>query len=86
MADLTEPVVLERLERAFADASLDPKAKLEPGLALEQIDGLDSVSRVRLMLSVEDVFGIEVTPKENSALQTIGDLVELVLAKCRAAR
>jgi acyl carrier protein len=86
MDDLTEPVVLERLHQAFADASLDPKPKLEPGLALEQIDGLDSVSRVRLMLSVEDVFGIEITPKENSALLTIGDLVDLVLSKCGASR
>ena len=85
MDALNEGTVLSQLGTAFADASLDLKQHLEPGLKLEQIDGLDSVSRVRLMLSVEELFGIEISPKENSGLRTIGDLVALVLAKRGAA-
>lgn len=81
MDDLSESTVLVQLRVAFADASLDLKQVLAPELALEQIDGLDSVSRVRLMLSIEEVFGIEITPKENSGLRTIADLVALILVK-----
>ena len=81
MDELTEAAVLRRLPDAFADASLDLKQVLAPELALEQIDGLDSVSRVRLMMSLEEIFGIEISPKENSGLRTVGDLVGLVVAK-----
>ncbi len=86
MDDLTEAAVLQRLPDAFADASLDLKQVLAPELALEHIDGLDSVSRVRLMMSLEELFGIEISPKENSGLRTVGDLVGLVVAKGGAAR
>ena len=81
MSSLTESAVLERLGAAFDGAALDRPPGLGRQLVLEEIDGLDSVSRVRLMMSVEDAFGIEITPKENSGMETIGDLVDLVLAK-----
>ena len=81
MDDLSESTVLAQLRVAFADASLDLKQVLAPELALEQIDGLDSVSRVRLMLSIEEIFGIEISPKENSGLRTVGNLVALIRAK-----
>jgi acyl carrier protein len=81
MSSLTESTVLDQLGEAFDSASLDLKSRLDREMCLEEIDGIDSVSRVRLMLSVEEVFGIEISPKENSGLQTIGDLVDLVLAK-----
>jgi acyl carrier protein len=77
---------LDQLPAAFADASLDLKQALAPELPLEQIDGLDSVSRVRLMMSLEDLFAIEISPKENSGFRTVGDLVALVLAKRGPAR
>ena len=83
MTNQTESVVLQQVERAFAEASIYLTTKLEAELSFADIDGLDSVSRVRLMLSVEDVFGIEISPKENSGLRTIRDLVDLVVAKQR---
>lgn len=86
MDELNEAAVLEQLHAAFVDASLDLKRVLVPELALEQIDGLDSVSRVRLILSIEELFGIEISPKENSALRTVADLIGLILAKRGSAR
>jgi hypothetical protein len=82
---MTEPAVLERLGAAFESAMLDRPPGLGRATALEEIDGLDSVSRMRLMMSIEDVFGIEITPKENSLLETFGDLVDLILAKAGRA-
>jgi acyl carrier protein len=81
MSSLTESAVLERIGSAFDRAALDRPPGLARQLVLEEIDGLDSVSRVRLMMSVEDTFGIEILPRENSGMETIGDLVHLVLAK-----
>ncbi len=86
MDELNEAAVLQQLHAAFVDASLDLKQVLMPELALEQIDGLNSVSRVRLMLSIEELFGIEISPKENSGLRTVADLVDLIRAKRGSAR
>lgn len=78
---MTEPEILDRLHQAFADAWIGPDVDLQRDLALEDIEGLDFVSRVRLMLSIEDAFGIEMSPAEHGRLKTIGDLADLVCAK-----
>jgi acyl carrier protein len=73
--------LFERLAQAFEKAwiSFDPTASR--GTALDEIDGLDSVSRVRLMLSIEATFGIEISATENSGIHTIGDLADLITSK-----
>jgi acyl carrier protein len=75
-AIMTEQEILAQLPRIFADSWIGagPEADLERKLALDDIDGLDSVSRVRLMLSVEDAFGVHMSPAEHGRLKTIGDL------------
>lgn len=73
----------ERLRRAFADASitLDPHLAFDGNLSFDAIDGLDFVSRVRLIMAVEDAFDVAISPRENSKLKNIGDLITLVEAK-----
>jgi acyl carrier protein len=80
MASLDASETLDRLRQAFADASimLDADLDFDDDLALDAIDGLDSVSRVRLTMAVEDAFTIEISPRENSKLKTIGDLANLI--------
>jgi acyl carrier protein len=82
---LSSAETLDRLLRAFVDASitLDSNLVFEPDLAFDEIDGLDSVSRVRLTMAIEDAFSIEISPRENSKLKTIGDLVNLIESKQR---
>ena len=82
---MTEAEILEQLANAFAEASLDLDVALHRSLALQDIDGLDSISRVRLLLSVEDLFTVEITPRENGRLKTIGDLIDLIDQKCRGS-
>jgi acyl carrier protein len=84
---MNEQEILSRLPRIFADAwiGIGLDAELEREVELEDIDGLDSVSRVRLMLSVEDAFGVHLSPAEHGRLKTIGDLVDLVRAKVTGA-
>jgi acyl carrier protein len=78
---MAEPEIIDDLQRAFAEAFLDLDSPLERSLTFEDITGLDSISRVRLMLSVEDVFTVEISPRENGKLRTIGDLIDLIQAK-----
>ena len=78
---MNEAQILKWLAQAFEEASFVLNLTLERDLLLEDIDGLDSVSRLRFMLSVEQAFTIEVSPRENSRLKTIGDLVDLIQVK-----
>lgn len=78
---------LEKLRQTFADASitLDPDLKFDGDLAFDEIDGLDSVSRVRLTIEIEDAFAVQISPRENSKLKTLHDLVALIQNKRRGA-
>lgn len=78
---MAESETITKLRRALDDAWLTVDGPLEDDLRLLDIDGLDSVSRVRLLLSIEEIFGIELTPKEHSDVATIGELVALIEAK-----
>jgi acyl carrier protein len=78
---MNEPEIVDSLQRAFAEAFVDLDVPLGRALAFDEIDGLDSISRVRLMLSVEDVFTVEISPRENGKLRTIGDLIDLIRVK-----
>jgi acyl carrier protein len=73
--------LFERLGKAFAKAwiSFDPVTSRD--VILDDIEGLDSVSRVRLMLTIEAAFGIEISGIENSGIHTIGDLADLIMSK-----
>jgi acyl carrier protein len=78
---MNEAYILERLAGVFHAASFALDFALDRDVALEEIDGFDSVSRLRFMLSVEQAFTIEVSPRENSKLKTVGDLVDLIQVK-----
>jgi acyl carrier protein len=45
------------------------------------VDGWDSLTHVRLMLSVERAFATKFTASEIGRLKTVGDLVELIARK-----
>jgi acyl carrier protein len=79
---------LQRLRQAFAEASimLDPDLIFDGDLTFEKIGGLDSVSRVRLIMAVEDAFSVSISPRENSKLKKISDLTNLIEAKQRGGR
>ena len=78
---MNEAYILERLVSVFHEASFALDFALDRDVALEEIDGFDSVTRLRFMLSVEQAFTIEVSPRENSKLKTVGDLVDLIQIK-----
>ena len=68
------------IHSAFAEASL-PLVATDETVKLTDIDGLDSVSRVRLMLCLEEKFGIEISARENSRTRSLGDLFGLIKSK-----
>jgi acyl carrier protein len=78
-----EETLRQRLRQAFTDASLPlpPDFALADDVGFDEIDGLDSVSRMRLVLTIEHAFSIRISPRENTKLTTIGQLVALIKEK-----
>ena len=69
------------LAQAFKKASILGDVEMNADVRLDHIEGLDSVSRVRLMMCIEEHFAIRITPRENSKARTVGDLMTLIQAK-----
>jgi acyl carrier protein len=80
---VSQAEILDRIQQAFADAFIPVEGELTADTGFDEIDGLDSVSRVRLFLSLEDAFAIEISPREGSRLNAVGDIITLIQAKQR---
>ena len=52
-----------------------------PQLAAKDVDGWDSLTHIRLILSVEKAFKIKFTTSEIGNLENVGDLVALIRAR-----
>lgn len=51
---------------------------LDPDMSAEDVDGWDSLTHIRLMLSVERAFRVKFTTSDLGALKNVGDLVRLI--------
>jgi acyl carrier protein len=69
------------LARVFSDVFYDETIEITPQLTAKDVEGWDSVTNVRLMLSVEKAFKIEFTNSEFGNLENVGDLVALIRAR-----
>jgi acyl carrier protein len=56
----------------------DEAIKLTPTLTAQDVDGWDSLTHIRLMLSVEKAFKIKFSTSEIGSLKNVQDLVELI--------
>lgn len=73
--------VLARIHEAFVSASIPLDLVLKHDIKFKEIYGLDSLALVRLILSVEQAFAIEIAPREAARLSAIGDLADLIERK-----
>jgi len=73
--------IYDKLTAVFRDVLDDDALELTPGLTAKDVPGWDSLSHIRLMLSVERAFNIKLSASEIGKLKTVGDLVELIARK-----
>jgi acyl carrier protein len=76
-----EAQIYERLTQIFQDIFDDDSISVTPELSAKDVDGWDSVTHIRLMLTVEKAFKIKFSTSEISNLNNVGDLVTLVKAR-----
>jgi acyl carrier protein len=75
---LDQTQIYARLETIFHDVFDDEAIKLTPALTAQDVDGWDSLTHIRLMLSVEKAFKIKFSTSEIGSLKNVQDLVELI--------
>jgi acyl carrier protein len=55
--------------------------ELTPELSAKDVDGWDSLTHIRLILTIERAFKIKFSTSEIGKLKNVGDLVELIAAR-----
>jgi acyl carrier protein len=75
------PEIEARLTKTFHKVFGDNKLVINPAMTAADVRGWDSLTHVRLLLTVEREFKINITASEAGKLQTVGDLMQLIQSK-----
>ena len=78
---MDEAQIYERLTQLFQDIFDNDSISVTPELSAKDVDGWDSVTHIRLMLTVERAFRIKFSTSEIGNLKNMGDLVTLIKAR-----
>lgn len=73
--------IYARLAEVFADVFDDDSIKITPRLTAKDVDGWDSLTHIRLILTIERVFKIKFSTPEIGRLENVGDLVALIKSR-----
>jgi acyl carrier protein len=73
--------IQQDLTQIFHDVFTDDSIVLHRDLTANQVEGWDSLTHVRLVLTAERKFGVRISAAEAGQLKTVGDLLDLLRAK-----
>ena len=82
MSDDIYPQLTELFRSVFDDDTI----VATPDLTAKNVAGWDSLSHIRLMLSVERLFHVKFSAAEVGKLNTVGDLATLIQKKTGAIK
>ena len=77
-ANVTEADIYAQLTQVFQDVFDDDELVINPHLTANDVPEWDSMSHVRLMLTVERAFGTRFAAAEIAGLKNVGELVSLI--------
>jgi acyl carrier protein len=78
---MDDPHVYDRLTKIFQDVFDDDTMVVTGDLTADSVADWDSLTHLRLMLSVERGFGVKFSASEIGRLKNVGELVDLIEAK-----
>jgi acyl carrier protein len=73
--------IYQEFTKIFHDVFNDDSIVVRPDLAANDVEGWDSLSHIRLVLTVERSFGVKFSASEISKLKSVAGLVDLVRSK-----
>ncbi len=77
---MDEAQIYSRLAEIFEDVFDEDSIKITPELSAKDVDGWDSLTHIRLLLTIERAFKIKFSTSEIGRLENVGDLVNLIKA------
>ena len=78
---MSDSEIFEKLTPIFQDVFDDDEIVLVSDLTAADVNEWDSLSHIRLIVSVEQAFGISFTAAEVSRLENVGEFADLVKSK-----
>lgn len=82
---MTQKNIKDRLHDVFMETFNDQNFPLELTLQKGDIDSWDSFAHINLMLGIEGEFGVEFDSDEIATLLSIGQILEALQKRVRAA-
>ena len=79
---MDEVEVYAKLTDVFHDV-FDEDVPVSPDLSADEVDGWDSLTHLRLILTVQKEFGVKFSAAEIGGLENVGDMVGLIQSKLR---
>lgn len=73
--------VYQKLTGIFRDVFDDESIAVRPELTADDVDEWDSLSHIRLVLTVEKAFGVKFSASEIAKLKNVGEFADLIKAK-----
>jgi acyl carrier protein len=70
--------IYARMGDIFHDVFDDDSIQVSPGLSAKDVDGWDSLTHIRLILTIQKAFKVKFSTSEIGKLANVGDLVELI--------
>jgi acyl carrier protein len=78
---MDESHIYARMADIFEDVFDEDAIKVTPMLSAKDVDGWDSLTHIRLILTIEKAFKIKFSTSEIGKLENVGDLVTLIKAR-----
>jgi acyl carrier protein len=78
---MDEPQIYARLAVIFEDVFDESSIEVTPELSAKNVDGWDSLTHIRLILTIEKAFKIKFSTPEIGKFENVGDLVKLIKAR-----
>ena len=78
---MDESQIYTRLDDVFQDVFDETSIKVTPNLSAKDVDGWDSLTHIRLILTIEKAFKIKFSTSEIGKLENVGDLVAIMKGK-----
>lgn len=78
---MDEQQIYARLGEIFQDVFDEDSIEVTPQLAAKDVDGWDSLTHIRLILTIEKAFKTKFSTSEIGKLENVGDLVALIKSR-----
>lgn len=82
---MSDTAIYEKLTPVFRDVFDDDTLTPTAEMSADDVEEWDSLSHIRLIISVEKAFGIRLSTVEVGGLKQVGDLVRVIASKTDAA-